>query len=129
MGYSDIKPVTAFEAGNRLRRIAETHNFTMFEFFLTDKAGHEQDKPLAEKVLETLDEFLSGIVESGLKNLTILISSDHGNVENLSVKTHTLNPSLTAGAGEHAEFFKGKLNSIADVTPTIIELIKQNFLG
>jgi hypothetical protein len=124
LGYSNIRSVTAFEAGNRLRRIAERHDFTMFEFFLTDKAGHEQDKPLAKTVLEMLDEFLGGIVESGLKNLTILISSDHGNVEDLSVKTHTLNPSLTAVAGEHAEFFKGKLKSIADVTPAIVELFR-----
>ncbi len=125
LGYPDIKPVKAFEAGKVLRKIAEKHDFTLFEFFLTDKAGHEQDKPLAEKVLETFDEFLGGIVESGLKNLTILISSDHGNVEDLSVKTHTLNPSLTAVAGEHADFFKGKLKSIADVTPAIVEVFKQ----
>jgi 2,3-bisphosphoglycerate-independent phosphoglycerate mutase len=126
LGYPDIKPTKAFDTGKTLRGIAERHDFTMFEFFLTDKAGHAQDKLMAERVLETFDEFLGGIVDSGLQNLTILISSDHGNVEDLSMKTHTLNPSLTAVAGEHASFFSGKLKSIVDVTPAIVELFKQS---
>ncbi len=125
LGYPDIKPRSAFDTGKVMRKIAERHDFTMFEFFLTDKAGHDQNKPMAEEVLEMYDEFLGGIVEGGLKNLTILLSSDHGNVEDLSVKTHTLNPSLTAVAGEHADFFRGKLESIMDVTPAIVELIKK----
>ncbi len=125
MGYSDIKPAKAFDAGKALKRISEKHDFTMFEFFLTDKAGHSKDMLMAKKVLETFDEFFGGIVEGGLNNLTILISSDHGNVEDISVKTHTLNPSFTAVAGQEAEFFKGKLDSIADVTPAVVELFKQ----
>ncbi len=127
LGYSDIEPMKPFEAGKVLRKITEKHDFTMFEYFLTDKAGHDKDKELAERVLETFDEFLGGIMEDGMLDLTILISSDHGNVEDLSTKTHTLNPSLTAVAGEHADFFKGKLPSICDVTPRIIELFKDRF--
>ena len=125
LGYSDITPMRAADAGQVLRRIAENHDFTMFEFFLTDKAGHDQDKPVAEKVLGMFDEFLGGITEDGLEKLTILISSDHGNVEDLSVKTHTLNASLTAVAGEHAEFFRGKFRSITDVTPAIVRLFER----
>ncbi len=128
LDYSDIMPMKAFDTGKVLRQIAEKRDFTMFEFFLTDKAGHKQDKAMAEKVLEMFDEFLGGIVDGGLNNLTILISSDHGNVEDLSVKTHTFNPSLTAVAGKHAEFFKGRLKSIADVTPMIVGLFKQSMI-
>jgi len=122
LGYSDIEPVRAFNSGKILRKIAENRDFTMFEFFLLDYTGHEQNKMWAEKILQTFDEFLSGIVDGGTENLTILISSDHGNVEDLSVKTHTLNPSLTAVVGEHSKFFKGKLKSLEDVTPAIVEL-------
>lgn len=129
LGYSDIEPIKPFEAGRRLRDIAGRHDFTMFEYFLTDKAGHEQDKTFAEGALRTFDEFLGGITEDGMKDLTVLISSDHGNVEDLSTKTHTLNSSLTAVAGEYASFFKGKLDSIADVTPAIVELFKEKILS
>ncbi len=128
LGYSDVTPVSAFEAGKRLRRIAEKHDFTMFEYFLTDKAGHEMNKNMAETVLENFDDLLGGVVDGGLEKTTILISSDHGNVEDVSVKTHTLNPSLTAVAGEHSGYFRGRLSSICDVTPRIIELFKEHFL-
>ena len=127
LGYSDIMPMKAFDAGKILRNIVKRHDFTLFEFFLTDKAGHEKDKSMAEKVLNALDEFLAGIMDDGTEDFTLLVSSDHGNIEDLSVKTHTLNPSLTAVAGEYADFFKGKLKSIADITPAIVDLFEKFF--
>lgn len=128
LGYSDVKAVTAFEAGKTLARIAGQHDFTMFEYFLTDKAGHDKNMKTAETALTNLDNLLGGVAESGFDKLTLLISSDHGNVEDISIKTHTMNPSLTAVAGEHAEFFKGKVGSICDVTPRIVELFKERII-
>ncbi|MCL5267043.1 MAG: metalloenzyme [Bacteroidetes bacterium] len=128
LGYSDIEPLSPFDAGKRLKSIAQKHDFTMFEYFLTDKAGHDRNKTLTEIVLKNFDELLGGVTSDGMENLTLLISSDHGNVEDLSVKTHTLNPSLTAVAGEHAGFFKGRLGSICDVTPRIVGLFTERFL-
>lgn len=127
LGYSEIAPVSAFDAGRRLAMIAREHDFTMFEHFLTDKAGHKMDRKMAGVVLRNLDDFLGGITEGGLDDLTLLISSDHGNVENITIKTHTLNPSLTAVAGEHSGFFSGRLPSICDVTPRITALFKERF--
>ena len=129
MGYDDVYPITAFEAGRRLVRIAREHDFTMFEHFLTDKAGHAMDRKMAEKVLKSLDEMIGGIADAGLDGLTLLISSDHGNVEDITVKTHTLNPSLTAVAGDYAGFFSGKVGSICDVTPRITELFRDRFVS
>lgn len=129
LGYPDVKAVTAFEAGRRLGQIAARHDFTMFEYFLTDKAGHDMNRKTAETVLKTLDGLLGGIVEAGLDKLTMLISSDHGNVEDISIKTHTLNPSLSAVMGEHAGFFRGKLSSICSVTPCIVELFKERIIA
>ncbi len=128
LGYPEVVPVTALEAGRRLATIARQHDFTMFEYFLTDKAGHNMDREMAAAVLRNLDDLMGGIWEAGLDDLTMLISSDHGNVENITIKTHTLNPSLTAVAGQHAGFFSGKLRSICDVTPEIVALFKERFL-
>jgi Phosphoglyceromutase len=124
LGYDDIEPQKPFDVGKRMRSIAEAHDFTMFEFFLTDHAGHEQDMEFARKVLEIFDEFLGGVIEGGFSGLTVLISSDHGNVEDLSTRAHTLNPVLTGVAGEHAGFFEGKIHSITDIAPTIVDLFK-----
>ncbi len=128
LGYSDISPVTPFDAGRRLARISREHDFTMFEHFLTDKAGHAMDQKMAESVLKNLDELIGGIADGGLDDLTLLISSDHGNLEDISIKTHTLNPSLTAVAGEFAEFFSGRVGSICEITPGITQLFKERFV-
>ncbi len=128
LGYSDISPITALDAGKRLGRIARKHDFTMFEYFLTDKAGHDMNKKMAETVLKNFDGLLGGIVDGGLDTLTVLMSSDHGNIEDISIKTHTLNSALTAVAGEHAEFFRDRLKSICDVTPRIVDLFTGRIL-
>ena len=88
LGYPDIEPRKPYDVGRALRRIAEQHDFTMFEYFLTDKAGHDQDRPMAEKILKTFDEFLGGITNDEVLDLTILISSDHGNIEDLCENPH-----------------------------------------
>ena len=129
MGYPDIDPITPEQGGSILRKIVERHDFTMFEYFFTDKAGHEKDKIMAEHVLQNLDQLLFGFTKTGLNGVTLLISSDHGNIEDLSMKTHTLNPSLTAVAGEYASYFRNRINSIVDVTPAIVGLFKEKFLS
>lgn len=125
LGYPDIEPVDPVEAGKTLRKITDKHDFTMFEYFLTDKAGHDKDMDHAKVVLRNFDGLLGGIMAGGLDGITILISSDHGNIEDLSMKTHTFNPSLIAVAGEGAGFFRNKIDSIMDVTPTVIQFFKE----
>jgi bisphosphoglycerate-independent phosphoglycerate mutase (AlkP superfamily) len=53
-----------------------------------------------------------------------LITSDHGNIEDLSVRNHTLNDVPTLVWGSEKEFFADKIKSLADVTPAIIEILK-----
>jgi 2,3-bisphosphoglycerate-independent phosphoglycerate mutase len=128
LGYPDVVPLSAVDAGRRLRDISVKHDFTMFEYFLTDKAGHDMNRDMAEAVLTNFDQLLGGLADGGLDKTTLLISSDHGNVEDISVKTHTLNPSLTAVAGEHAAYFKGRVSSICDITPRIVQLFKEHLI-
>ena len=58
------------------------------------------------------------------KKTTLVICSDHGNLEDLSVKTHTLNPSLTIAAGKNSEDIFRSVKSIIDIKPAIIKYCK-----
>lgn len=119
-GY-DVALVTPDEAGRRLAALAAGHDFTLFEHFLTDFAGHARDWAEAERLLSVLDQFLAAVVEHvDLTTTTVMIVSDHGNVEDLSVKTHTRNPvpGLFIGAG--SGFFAGAVRSLPDVAPAIV---------
>src|SRR5690606_16669333 len=123
-GY-DVEPVAPEEAGRRLARLAAEHHFTLFEHFLTDKAGHAQDWAAARHWLAVLDAFLGGVLdEVDLERTLLMIISDHGNVEDLTVRTHTMNPVPAVLAGRGREQAAARLRSLVDVTPAILALLK-----
>lgn len=108
------------EAGANLGRLALGYDFTLYEYFLTDFAGHRQNMNRAVRYLEDIDEALAGVLDSYDLNMHLLvITSDHGNCEDVSVRTHTTNavPLVAAGNG-HREFTAGCL-SLTDVAPAV----------
>lgn len=114
-----IKPETA---ARRLLKIALLNKFTLYEYFLTDHIGHGRYDGETESTLITLDNFLLTILrEMDYQKLTLVICSDHGNFEDLSVKTHTLNSSLTISAGINAEKLYQKIKNISDIKDAIIK--------
>ena len=55
-------------------------------------------------VLTTLERFLKSVLNSiDLKNSLVILTSDHGNIEDLSVRSHTRNPAMTLLFGKGAE--------------------------
>lgn len=121
LGYNlpIIKPDTA---AKRLLKISREHHFTLFEHFHTDHLGHGRNKENLKERLEVLDRFLHYIISNLPEELTLLICSDHGNLENTSIKTHTLNPALTITAGKNAEKLKNRITNLAHIKDAILEL-------
>ncbi|MEJ2614272.1 MAG: alkaline phosphatase family protein [Ignavibacteriaceae bacterium] len=117
-----IKPGTA---ARRLLKIATQNSFTAYEYFLTDHIGHGRYDGEVEKTVKILDEFLYTVI-TGMdkKHMTLIVCSDHGNFEDLSIKTHTLNPSLTITAGKHAEKLFNNIKDISHIKSAIIKYCK-----
>jgi hypothetical protein len=105
------------EAGRRLARLADSYDLVLFESFLPDLAGHRRLEP--EWVLTRLDGFLGGILAHKAPDVTLVLSSDHGNLEDTSTKAHTMNPVPLVVLGPGTSWFKGS-NSIMDVAPAIL---------
>jgi len=121
LGYNlpVIKPKSA---ARRLLRIARRYKFTLFEYYLSDHIGHLRLAKDFEKIFTEIDEFLFTLMsEADRKNMTLIICSDHGNLEDLSTKTHTRNPSLTITAGRNAEKLFAEIKDITRVKPAIIK--------
>jgi 2,3-bisphosphoglycerate-independent phosphoglycerate mutase len=108
------------EAAVNLVKLAAQNDFTLFEYFQTDRCGHHQDFSLALTLLNRLDRFLGAIAEN-VENyqLTLLVVSDHGNIEDLGVKTHTLNPVPTIAIGREASNFVD-VQSLLDIYPAVL---------
>jgi len=113
-----VSPETA---ADHLLAVAEENDFTLFEYFLTDHAGHSGKPKQIFKCLETLERFLSKAVTFAEQpNHLFLLSSDHGNIEDLSTTRHTKNPVPLIALGEDAKDFH-TLESLTDVTPAILD--------
>ncbi len=108
------------EAGRRLARIAAEHDFCAFEYFQTDAAGHAQDHALARRHLERLTAFLDAVLDTvDTRRSTVLVTSDHGNLEDLSTGSHTLNPVATLAWGAGASRAASRISALTDVAPAI----------
>jgi hypothetical protein len=126
LGLTDISDLSAEDAGRRLARLGLAHDFSLFEYWLTDYAGHGQDMDAAVTLLETFDAALGGLLEDwddsqGL----VLVTSDHGNLEDLTTRRHTFNPvpALLIGAEPARLEFARKLHALIDVQPGICETL------
>ncbi len=116
--------ITARDAGKNLARLARTHDFTLFEYFLTDAAGHKGEPEWTARVLTEVDELLLGALEeTDLAETLIVVTSDHGNVEDVTAKGHTLNPVPTMLIGAGREQIAPRVRSLTDIAPAIVELL------
>ncbi|MEZ4698764.1 MAG: alkaline phosphatase family protein [Rhodothermales bacterium] len=117
----DVDPVTEETAADRLARLARRHRFTLFEYYLTDKAGHSQDVDTAAGVLASFDRFLGTLLETfDPRDTLFVLTSDHGNLEDLSTRSHTRNPVPFAALGAGA----AQLHEVRDLTEVVPALLR-----
>jgi 2,3-bisphosphoglycerate-independent phosphoglycerate mutase len=111
------------EAGRRLARIAMDYDFCAFEYFLTDAAGHARDAVAARLHIGRLGRFLDAALGAlDPQRATVVVTSDHGNLEDLSTGSHTLNPVATAAWGAGARAVASRVQALTDIAPAIQEL-------
>jgi len=118
----DLPKIDATEAAQRLLNVVPNYDLVMYEYYLTDKAGHNQKIEDAQTVLKTLDEFLLHIIREKRSEDVLVITSDHGNLEDLSTKTHTRNEVPLFVMGEGAEVLE-KIESLVGVKEGILRVL------
>ena len=103
LGYN-IPELNPVEAGRRLVNIARDYNIVVYEYFFSDKYGHEGLDHDVSFIVNHMESLLTGIWEEiDPENELVVISSDHGNFEDLSIPVHTHNkiPALLYGKGDN----------------------------
>ncbi len=98
-----------------LLALARGTTLTVLDVWLTDTLGHARDHDGAVSLLRRLDAFVAALV-AGLEGATLVVTSDHGNLEDLSTKAHTANPVPLIAVGPGATTFSGS-RSLLDVAP------------
>jgi len=131
LGYPGMQVIEPAEAGRRLVRLLHRHAFVLFEYWKTDKAGHSQQMHEAVGALELLDQLLAGVLESmDLRRDLLFVTSDHGNLEDLSTKTHTRHPVPAIMYGHRHRELAARFDGagadgpgLCDVTPALVSML------
>ena len=132
LGFPDSPVLDAPQAGRKLAALAKEYDFSLFEYWASDYAGHHQDMDKAVELMETFDAVLGGLVEMmnasreggtlRVKDeLLVVVTSDHGNMEDLSTRRHTdANvPALVIGEKSARDEFTRDMKAITDIAPAI----------
>jgi hypothetical protein len=116
-------PIYSLErAGCLLAELSQTYDLAWFDYWLSDYAGHRASMEEASQLLQSFDEVLGHIIHCWeSRQDLIVISSDHGNIEDLSRKRHTRNPvpALLIGPQKLRDQFAHGLTDLTDLAPAI----------
>lgn len=122
-GEPAVPVIEAAEAGRHLAAVAGDHHLTLWETFLTDLAGHGRWGITAGEAISRVDGLLGGLLAHRPDDLTVLLTSDHGNLEAADHSRHTTNPVPLLAVGPAAERFTG-LQAITDLAGRILEVLE-----
>lgn len=118
-------PITEDEAAEHLLAVFRTVRFCLFEYFLTDIAGHRGAAADKRAVLTSLDRFLTHVVAGiDTPRELLLLVSDHGNIESEGNTDHSLNPVPLVAYGAGADAFLNNCRDLTAVTPCILDLFR-----
>jgi 2,3-bisphosphoglycerate-independent phosphoglycerate mutase len=127
LGLPETPLLSPRMAGNLLAILGKSYDFSIFEYWLSDVAGHRRNMETACELLEIFDASLGGLLESwDVTDGLILLTSDHGNLEDLSSRRHTRNPvpALLIGEKDIRQKIASDLHDLTDVTPAILKLLE-----
>ena len=121
-GYP-VKEITPEQAGKNLASLARQYDFTLYEYFISDRIGHARDLAGAIEVYQMLDRMMADcIADLDLQDTMMIIVSDHGNLEDISQKGHTLKKVPTIVIHDHYKKTRfDQIASLTDVTPFVLD--------
>jgi 2,3-bisphosphoglycerate-independent phosphoglycerate mutase len=125
LGFPSAPVRSPKASGELMAQLSAQYDFSLFEYWSTDYAGHRQDMTWAVRQLETLDAVLGSLLSISDHDHLVLITSDHGNMEDLSTRRHTLAsvPLLLIGSPKAREVFTHGPRDLTSIAPAIHRLL------
>ncbi len=117
----DLPLLSPYQTGKKAAEISSNYNFSFFDFWPTDLTGHRSSLSEAIELIEKLDLFLLAIFDN-LKDSTLIITSDHGNLEDKSRKSHSLAKVPLIVYGQNAQDF-AKVNNLTEIAGIIKKIL------
>jgi len=124
---ANLPEFTPEEAGEILFRASRSCDFLLYEFFQTDIYAHRRSFAECTELIGTINRLIETLVtrlDPGQD--TLIITSDHGNIEDLNTIGHTRNPVpfIVWGAGH--ERLVPHVDRLETVTPGLLSWITES---
>ncbi len=124
LGFADTPVYTRTEAGERFGQAASRYDFSFFSHWLTDEIGHRGPLERGVAILELFDQVMAGLLNVWDDNAgLIVITSDHGNIEDLSTRHHTENDVPTVVIGAARDAFAQDFHALTDIAPRVLSVL------
>ncbi len=115
---------TADEAASLLRALLDEHDLVLYEYFLTDLAGHRGAAAERDREARRADFLVDGAIRAvDLARHGVVVVSDHGNLEESDHDRHTRNPVPLLAWGQGAEALAERVETLQDLSPALVELV------
>lgn len=120
LGYEDVPLLSLPDAGRQIASIAAGYDFSFFEHWPTDQIGHRGALAEASAHLEAIDAVLGGLLAAWDDSLGLLIiTSDHGNLEEKNHRQHTRNPVPTILVGQNHARHGANIHDLTDIAGVV----------
>ena len=124
LGYTDTPVYGRAEAGAHLATLAREREFTFFEHWVSDVIGHRGPLERGVALLELFDAVMAGLLDAWDDDHDlIVITSDHGNLEDLSHRHHTSNDVPTVAIGAARQLFADDLHDLTGIAPGVLRVL------
>lgn len=103
--------------------VTSSATVTIFDQWWSDSVGHEMNLSEGQAFAQRLEVFCAAVLEAQASDTLFLVTSDHGNFEDLSVKTHTFSPVPLAAVGVEALEF-ADVTDLTGIAPALARVLK-----
>ena len=126
LGFPDAPIYEPRAAGQKMAALSNRYDFSFFEYWASDYAGHKQDMNWAIEQFQIFDDVLVGLLDQwDDQDGLILVTSDHGNMEDLSTRRHTdaKVPLFLIGSLEARAAFASGLTNLTGIYQCVLRVL------
>jgi hypothetical protein len=111
------------QAAQVLRGASRRFDFVLYEYFQTDLYAHRRSLADCVALVRDLDTLVGALVATlDAGRDTLVLTSDHGNLEEHPARGHNRNPVPFLAWGRHGRRLREAVRSLSDVAPAILGL-------
>lgn len=124
LNYTDSPVYSRYEAGVRMVELSRRYEFAFFSHWFTDIVGHRGPLEDGIGLLELFDGVMAGALDTWDDSEgVIIITSDHGNMEEIGDRHHTENDVPTLIIGQEKAVIAQGLQDLSDIVPRMAQLL------